>query len=145
MHWNRHNSWGHFKIMLPSRSKSSWHFSVREFAARHVPESDFPVYRAPSTYPNAGSGMFASRFLYNGEVVAEYTGTMKRMSHDEFNELMKCHEDDGNGLVEVGSLWCLDPYVVDGVTRRSEDAIGVWANHRCVGHLGCNLKLVATP
>ena len=72
--------------MLPKHSQPSWHFSVEEFAARHVPESHFPVYRAPSTYPNVGFGMFASRFLGNGEVVAEYTGTMKRFMSDRTAE-----------------------------------------------------------
>jgi hypothetical protein len=160
--WNRHAGFGSFQLSLPGRSDlPSWRFNVDAFASHHVSETEFPVYRAPSTYPGAGFGMFASRFLHRGEVVAEYTGTWTKMTHDGLLELTMLHEDDGNGIVELdatanrprdtarnsaqsSAVWCLDPY--DGLDgpRKSVEVPGIWANHRCIVNTGCNLKLQAT-
>jgi hypothetical protein len=131
---------------------------VDQFAQHHpMAVSDVPVRQELSTYPCAGEGMFASRFLHTGEVVVEYTGTWKTLSRAEFEKLIEIHGDDGNGVVELPkgraksaarttrTVTCMDPYVgVDGAVRESKDAPGVWANHRCETDLGCNMQLKAT-
>jgi hypothetical protein len=160
--WNRHRSFGSFQLQFLGRSNlPKWRFNVEDFAFRHVPEALFPVYRAHSTYPGAGFGMFASRFLHEGEIVAEYTGTMKKVSRrrGEFDDLLFRHEEDGNGVIELKTagvapsasdddgpdmVWCLDPYSGPIGPRTSDHIPGVWANHRCQGDVGCNLKLKTT-
>lgn len=97
-------------------------------------------------------GMFASRMLFHGEIVTEYDGTIQHVHQIRKNILMDNHENDGNGILEIqtshshasDSIWILNPYVKNGNSRHGCDVPGIWANHRCNGDLGCNMKLSYT-
>jgi hypothetical protein len=96
--------------------------------------------------------MFASRFIFLGEIVTEYEGTIQKVSRIRLNLIMAQHENDGNGIVEIEKgqahrtheSWILNPYLLHGVPKRAAEVPGVWANHRCYGDIGCNLKLIHT-
>ena len=96
--------------------------------------------------------MFASRYLFFGEIVVEYEGSIHKVSRQRRNLLTIQHEHDGNGIIDIqvgqshqtNECWILNPYLQNGVVKRGAEVPGIWANHRCLGDIGCNMKLIYT-
>ena len=151
--WDWGNSVGRVRLLkLARKPEDSWRFNPIDFTLRQPQLQDLAIERKASLLPGAGLGMFAKRSIQEGEYVCRYNGTIKELTADEAQQLLDAHAEDGNGVFQLhsagekqvrtpeGKTFWLDPYEVDGRPVSLEDAIGVWANHKRAGTLGCTLK-----
>jgi hypothetical protein len=107
-----------------------------------------PIKKAPSNIAGAGDGMFATRAIFKGEILAPYLGDIILADERRFQALEVEHENDGNGVIMCPNIKIrnkrlgLNPYLRSGHSVQGTTSIGIWANHAHSSDPGCNAKLV---
>lgn len=77
----------------------------------------------PSKIPNAGNGLFTSKFIKKGETIVEYKG--ENITWKECQKRNEKHEGMGSYYLYISKKNCIDAeHVLDSLGRYANDAKG---------------------